>query len=293
MTNQSGQAVLIILLTMVVALTVVLSIIAATTSDIKISSNETNSLRAFSAAETGIEKALLTNTSYPSTPINGATFTANLAGLAQGTSSFNYPANIISGDSGTFWFVSHDPSGGNLTCVGQPCFTGNTIKICWGAPGTSSSSLTTPAVELSVFYLSTPGSVATAKVAKALFDPNSVRRALNSYAAPDAGCTIGTINYAFQKQFDLSSLGITAGSYGAANGLQFMSVKVLYNTDNPHPIGINVNFAGNSALPSQGNLVSSTGSLNQATRKVEVTRVYNQAPPVFDTAVFSPGGLTQ
>ena len=113
--HQSGQAVLIIVLSMVVALTAVLSVIASSTSDIKISSNEASSQRAFSAAESGIEKALVTNANIPSTSIDGATYNTSIATLAQGTSSFNFPLNLSSGDNAVFWFVSHG-SDGSLTC---------------------------------------------------------------------------------------------------------------------------------------------------------------------------------
>ncbi len=295
MNNQNGQAVLIILLTMVVALTVVLSVIAGTTSDIKLSTNETSSLRAFSAAESGIEKALVTN-SASSGSVNNANFTAVVAGLSQGTKNYNYPIDLVTGDSGVVWFVSHN-SDGTLGC--GTCFTGHIINICWGKPGTSASSATTPALEISTFYLNTPGDYTTVRVAKDIFDPYTTRPGTkNSYDAIDAGtCTIGSTNYAFQKQVDLATLGIGSGSYGVVNGLQFMPVKMLYNSDIPQPFGISVNFAGNSTLPntlpSQGNLVDSTGSLNQATRKVEVTRAYNMAPPPFDAAVFSPNTLSQ
>ncbi len=293
MNNKSGQAVLIILLTMVVALTVVLSIIAATTSDIKLSATESSSLRAFSAAESGVEKALLSNSSSNGS-INNATFNSNIGSLAQGAGNFNYPVDLVSGDSGVFWFVSHASNGTFVCDASHPCFTGNLIKVCWGKPGTSSTSATTPAIEISAFYLSTPGNYTTSKVVKAVYDPNGTRRSLNSYDAIDSGsCTINNISYAFQKQFDLGALGIPAGSYGTVNGLQFMPVKMLYNTDVAHPMAMDVNLGTDSNLPSQGNLIDSTGSLNQSTRKVEVTRAYNQAPPPFDAAVFSPGGLTQ
>ena len=292
MQRESGQAVLIIVLSMVVALTVVLSVIASSTSDIKIGSNDVASQRAFSAAESGIEKALITNANIPTSTINGATYNTSIAGLAQGQNNFNFPLNLVSGDHAVLWFVSHNVDG-TIGCTG-PCFTGHTVKVCWGNPGTSSSNATTPAIEISAFYLATPSNYTTAKVVKAVYDPNGGRRGANSYQASDAGnCTIGTTQYAFQKQIDLASLGIPAGSYGATNGLQFMPIKILYNTDAAHPVGVTVAFAGNSSLPSQGNLVDSTGNLNTATRKVEVTRVYNQAPPVFDVAVYSPNSLTQ
>ncbi|HRR05567.1 MAG TPA: hypothetical protein P5325_02065, partial [Candidatus Woesebacteria bacterium] len=56
--NTSGQALLIILLVLSVALTTGLALVARTTTDISISEKETASSKAFEAAEAGIEEAL-------------------------------------------------------------------------------------------------------------------------------------------------------------------------------------------------------------------------------------------
>ncbi len=291
MTNQKGQAVLVVLLVMAVAVTVVLSVVASSTSDIRIGTTETQSLRAFSAAEAGIEKALVANSSTQGI-VGNATYNATVSGLGQGKNNFVYPADIAGGDNGFIWFVSHADNGTLVCDASHTCFTGNTVKVCWGKQGSPDAAATTPALEVSIFYVS--GVPATAKVAKAIYDPNGSRRSSNSYAASDAGgCSISQNQYAFQKQITLSGLGIPAAVYSVQNGLQFMSVKMLYNSDVSQPMGVDVNFAGNGLLPSQGNQVSSTGSLSQATRKIEVTRSYNQAPAIFDSAIFAPGGLAQ
>lgn len=56
--NQSGQIALVILLIMVVILTIGLSLAARSITDIRISQDEKEAVRAFSAAEAGIEEAL-------------------------------------------------------------------------------------------------------------------------------------------------------------------------------------------------------------------------------------------
>ena len=57
--RESGQALLIVVLSLAVVLTVVLSILARSVTDIKLSTGSEESLRAFSAAEAGIERALI------------------------------------------------------------------------------------------------------------------------------------------------------------------------------------------------------------------------------------------
>lgn len=56
--KKSGQIALIVLLIMVTLLTVVLSLISDSVTDVKISQDEKEAMRAFSAAEAGIEEAL-------------------------------------------------------------------------------------------------------------------------------------------------------------------------------------------------------------------------------------------
>jgi len=57
--NQKGQAVLIVLLSLSVVLIVVMFVVSRSITDISLSTKEENSLRAFSAAEAGIERALV------------------------------------------------------------------------------------------------------------------------------------------------------------------------------------------------------------------------------------------
>ena len=60
--SDSGQALLVILLSMTVILTVVLSVVSRTVTDITITTYQEDAQRAFDAAEAGIEDALLTGT---------------------------------------------------------------------------------------------------------------------------------------------------------------------------------------------------------------------------------------
>lgn len=290
--NTSGQALLLVLLSMAVVLTIVLSILSRSVTDVAVTSREEEALRAFSAAEAGIEKALIIGADIGSTQIGDANFSAKVSGTGVATQEFANPIGIISGESILFWFVAHDDDG-NLICdATHPCFTGNRYKICWGKPGTSASDATTPAVEISTFYLNTPGSYASARIARDTADPNSIRRSSNNFSAPDAGgCTLGTTTFEFQKTVDLSPLG--AGVYGVQNGLQFAKVKILYNTNATHQIGIGTNFAGNALLPAQGLRIESLGTSGESNRKIEVFQGFGEPPPIFDAAIFSLGGISK
>ncbi len=302
MINQKGQAVLVVLLSMAIALTVVLSILGSTTSDIKVGTNETQSQRAFSAAESGIEQALLTKGNASGTlQDNISSYNATLVGLAKGQFDFSYPSDIISGDSAILWFVSHTANG-TFDCASNPCYNGRFFDIYWGKQGSDPNQSTTPAIEISVYYLLNPGvyTSASIRVSQAVYDPNSSRRVSNSYAAPAPAspcpCTVGTTTYAFGTLIDLFVMGVPVdplatppNSVTYNYGPLFMVVKMIYNTVTPQPVA----FHTDKTLPSQGSQVDSTGNLNNATyRKIEVLKPFSGAPPIFDAAVYSPGGLS-
>ncbi len=292
--RESGQALLLVVLSLAIVLTIILSILSRSVTDIAVTSRSEESMRAFSAAEAGIEQALVIGADVNGT-IGNSNFNADVSGFAEGTQEFANPAGALSGESVLFWFVAHNQTTGEIECsASSPCFTGTSFKICWGESGTGAGNATTPAVETSIFYAVTPGDAGTTRVARATYDPNTTRRTSNNFSAPDGGtCTTDGENFQFQKIIDLTALGIPAGSYTVQNGLQFVKVRLFYNTDVAHPVGIDVNQAGNSLLPSQGLKIESTGQAGESNRKINVFQGFGEVPPIFDTVVFSPGGLTK
>lgn len=297
--NSSGQALLMVLLSMSVVLTIVLSILARSTVDIGVSSRSEESVRAFSAAEAGIEQALVAGSTGDVT-IGDATFNASVTDFSSGVTEFVLPSSLYSGESATVWFVSHDDSG-NLLCS-EPdhhCFTGSEIQVCWGKDGTSSSSSTTPAIEASIIYLTSPGNYTTARIARAAIDPYTSRTPPNTFSATDGvTCQVDGQTFAFSKTINMAAaiaaggLGIT--TTGDPGSLQLARISLLYNTDMGHPVAVNVP-AG--LLPAQGVVINSVGrsdvsGTGGSTRKVEVIRGFKELPGIFENVVFSTGGIT-
>lgn len=291
--RQSGQALLIVLLSLAVVLTIVLSVLSSTITDVAVTSREEEALRAFSAAEAGVEQALIAGQTGSST-LNNSTFTTTVSAISEGESAFEYPQDLVAGDTGTVWFVAHSDNTGNTVCSEEkPCFTGETLKLCWGRPDTSATTSTTPAIEATIFYLSTPGVLSSAKVARVALDPNSNRVATNSFTqATTSPCTVGGTTYAFQSDVSFSSLGIPASVYGVENGLQHMIVRTFYNSS-VEGFGVDVNFAGNTVLPSQGKKIASVGTSGESTRKIEVDNLYRSIPTIFLNSIYSVGGISQ
>ena len=291
---QSGQALLLVLLSMAVVLTVVLSVLSRTITDITVTTKEEEALRAFAAAEAGIERALIVGSNTGEFG-DSASFTATISNFGQLQSEYVYPEKLLSGETAVIWFVDHDEDNGDLTCDTNECFAGSSIKICWGEPGTASDSNTTPAIETSVFYAETPGDYSTIKIGRDTRDPNATRRSSNSFQADGTGaaCVISGQEFAFRKILDFGAdFGVPAGSYNVQNGLQFAKIRVLYNTDIAHTIGVDVSDSGNN-VPSQGVRIESAGSSGEANRRIEVFQTFGELPPIFDAVLFSPGGIVK
>lgn len=282
--NNSGQALLIVLLSMAVILTVVLSIFARSVTDVSISTKDEDSLRAFSAAEAGVEKALIVGSSIDSTELGDASYSASVASFAEGKQSFIYPTSLFSGESATIWFVAHDDNGDFVCSVAKPCFKSNTLKVCWGKQGID------PAIEVSVFYTPTPGDYSTAKVARIAIDPNSTRRLENKFVADgDGTCTIGDVTYPFFRWLNFSNMGISNAT--TENVLQFATIRMLYNTDSSSPLA--VSGSAGSLFPSQGLEIESSGASGDANRKINVFKFFSESADVFQFGAFSFGSIVK
>jgi len=286
---------------MAVVLTVVLSILSHSVTDIKLSSKDEESQRAFSAAEAGIEQVLITG-SDASGPIGDANFTASVTGYGSGTKTLVYPSALYAGETATIWFVSH-AADGSLTCTGWPCFkspNNDSIKVCWGNEGTNANSAVTPALEISVVYAKNPGNYNQIQIGRAAYDPYTGRPGGNNFASPvGSGCQIGTTNFAFYKTFQFGGngadqLSIPNSSYRFENGLQFIRYRLFYNNV-AHLVGIDVTGGANTVLPSQGSLITSSGTAaaGESNRKIEVYQSFGEVPGVFSSTVFSSGGIVK
>lgn len=274
MKRQSGQAIIIILLVMAVGLTIGLSIISRSITDIRISQQEEESARAFSAAEAGIEEALGQNLAAGeslSRSVGGIDY--HVSATAQGSGrDFDFGAGQFDeGDIQTVWLIEH--TNGDL---GGPSFPANgTIAVCWGEEAT-------PAIEVTIIYQS-GGSF---RVARGAYDPVGVRRTQNGFDPPEAGVDAAKCgDLDFEKDISLTGLGIP----GTAT-LYALRLKLLYN-DSPQPLRV----WGSTNFPSQGKCFVSTATIPESgiTRKVQQCQFHKAPPGIFDYVLFSEGDLTK
>jgi hypothetical protein len=318
--TNSGQALLIMVVTMAGILILLVSVASRSIVDIKTTSFEKEALRSFSAAEAGVEEALLTGVGSTETldPGTDTSFETTFDTPAV-SSEFVHPGSFVSGETATFWFTERDTDG-NFTCTGN-CYRGPRINnICWGVknPGGYDSGKM-PAVEILVYYddtfqsVSSPNDYSGVKVSRRVFDPVESRSNTNNfdYVTPSS-CSIGDTTFSFQTgeilfEDELDGGGNQIGFPGMpAPGLcsnfqgcvLMVKVKMLYNDDSggtdpfADRMGINVQATGLGLAP-QGVRIESVGRSGESTRKFEVFQGYNDPPPVFENAIFSYEDLTK
>jgi len=289
--NKSGQALLIVFLAMATITTVVLSVALRSVTEVEITNLEEDSLRAFTAAEAGLEEALVTGvtegqylediqvpTGQDSAEVAISNYQTNVSGYPSNTSEFSYPFELFSGDSTAIWLVTRLNNETINDCTAStPCFSASDIRVCWGEADTSSDTAQSPAVELTFIYQNLAGDYHSTKTT---FDPNSVRRGSNNFTpANTSGCTIAGEDFAFRSDIDLTSLGIPF----VAGAAKMMKVRMLYNTNTPHTFGV----SSSGTFPSQGRVVTSTGQSGNSTRKIEAYTVHAAPPSIFDSVLFS------
>lgn len=257
-----GQAVLIVMLVMAVALTIGLAIVSRTTTDIKISQQQEESARAFSAAEAGIEELLKpgAGTTFALPDIGGGASVDAKVTTASGYSEFLFPDEILPGQTAILWLAEH--SGDDLN--ESNTYSGSSFNLCWNGE----------AVEVSVYYKQG----GEYKVTRGAYDPNRTRG--NNFADVDSG---GCLGLARKKTINFSSLGVPGGSI-----LLFANLKPYYSTTK-----IGVVAASGKSFPSQGKEIESTGTLGTIARKVRVFRSWPAPAAVFDYGLFSGGGLVK
>lgn len=307
--SQRGQVLVILVLVLAVLLTVVLSVASRSVTEVTLTSFEENALRAFSAAEAGVEQALL-NPVASNEPISGSTepgvsFKTTIDDPYVSENRFRYPKDLRPGETATFWLVSHDDKTGQLVCdpPNEPCFAGDSFKICWSTPNLPSS---TPAVEILFFYdtsgraVGKPNNFGNVQVAKFAVDPEQRNNNFEPAQPANGDCDFnqdGLDDLDYKKQIDIPS--ISAGCQAQGCPL-LVKVRMYYNFDQnfnpiPHGLGIVARQIGpqGSNLPNQGLQITSTGTAGESTRRVSVFQSYPEPPSLFDAAIFSKSGLTK
>lgn len=280
-----GQAVLIVLLIMVVALTVGISISLRSTKNIRLSTRTEESQRAFSAAEAGLEAALGGAAVGGTVPVGSdSTYIATKDSYGAGQ-EFIFPEKIARDDTQQVWLVEHDS---NNAIIETPYYTNYTINICWGNETISAGY--EPALEATLIYKQT----GAYKIQKYAYDPLSTRVSNNSFTLADNNtgqCTTTKGKYYTTLSFP------SLASQDADNLYLAVRLRLLYNLDTEKQ-SLVVTSTGDD-LPAQGKLYTSTGTVKIAgsdqaeMRTLNFHKSYPYLPGIFDFALFSGTAITK
>lgn len=273
----SGQVVLMLVLITIVGLTIGLSLISRTVTDIKISTQMDQSGRAFSAAEAGIESALKSVVvgGQPSTVnLPDATGTYSIANIGGNTAPLTFPVTSPN-NAQIVWLADHNTDGTlNETSGNYP--PSSSLDICWGTNPNLK-----PAMVISLFYKS--GS--SYKIARSAYDrypsdhPPSPSNNFDTNLEENAGGSVYCDgNYRFRKIITPQ----TDFGMGVADKLLFLRIRPVYE---------NTIFAVRpiSSLPTQSKVITSVGQTKNAgvVRKIQVIQGNNELPSIFDFALFA------
>jgi type II secretory pathway pseudopilin PulG len=265
--SQSGQALLIVVLVMVIVLTIGLAVASKSIVSMRTSTEQSESQKALSAAEAGIEQVLKSSVDIPikqGTLGNDATFNANVA-IVKGTKFNLNGGNIIAKNEGfDLWLsdYSTDPAMIYLHPIS------GTFIIRWGD---SPEDCNNAALEIVALSSPTTGSKDDAVLTRYAVDPCSARNSLNHFTA------------VLQSQGEIDGKKYYyASSIVIQNGF-LVRIIPLYHSSS---IGVD---GGATALPSQGSVIESTGISNESTRKVTVFRGFPRIPAeLFPYSLFTP-----
>ena len=273
----SGQTLLIIVLIAAVILTVGLAIAAYSITDIKISQQEEESARAFSAAEAGIEESLKI---CSATDVTVGNITAKVTEVTQGGGKdFNFgELKFASGELANVWLIGHTTQGELNPSESFPA--NGKITLCWGEASQVGAD-SPPALEASLIFKDAAGY----KFIRAGFDPKAGRTTGFEGVTDSDGGNCGSL--AFAKNLDLAS-GTFVLPAGATPYL--LRLKLLYNTE-AQPLAV----SADNNLPNQGKCFDSAATITESkiTRKIRQCQFFEAPPAIFDYVLFSGGSLTK
>lgn len=273
--DQSGQALLIVVLVMVIALTVGLSLASRSVTNLRNSNDEAASQAAFSAAEAGVEQAVKLGDTSGSSILTGVSLhdknnseisNVDIA-FIDGSQFLLNNGNPVFQDDGTdIWLSEHTDDTSKLF---QVAWNGNLI-VHWG---TNSDSCADPAMEVLVIS----GTRVSPTMTKYAYDSCAARRGVNSFNQPPESGAFGVDGINGSQTFNYRA------QITVTNGL-IARVIPLYKAG---IIGIK-----GAGLPIQGKIITSTGtagnSASQTVRKISFFQGFDSVPSEFFYSLFAP-----
>ena len=252
--RQAGQTLLIVVLIMVVSLTIGLSIASKTITNLRTTTEEADSAKALSAAETGVAQSIKSGGNVTGSFSPTLSFNTSIA-IVSGTTLLVNGGNVIPQDEGAdVWLIPHNSSGS--LDFSQGSWNGTSLTIYWGD---GSGGCNNAALEI----ITITGTQLNPVSNRGAFDPCSTRSLANKFQS-----VVQSVNTVSGKTFYYTAnISVTSG----------LLVRII-------PLYTNIVLAvsgGLNALPSQGSIISSSGKSGNVERKISVVANYASLPSEF------------
>lgn len=276
MRKQEGQAVLLLILVITVALAIGLSIVQKSLVDISTASKVEQSSRAFSAAEAGIEKSLQLNISTSvNFSENSSAANAVNSGLippvpdtGSRQAALEYPS-LAKEDVAQVWLADYN----STTNPPAAAYQQSTLDVYWG-----NSSQDQAALELTLVYHN--GTAYQSQ--KWYLDQTSRDNGFGQVSGCSGGNTPqgGSTAYQCKETINLPT--------SASSRLILIRARLLYNSaSQPFAVQALGTCGTTCSLPPQARSITSTGVSGETQRRVQLFQESKVAPPYFDYAIFS------
>ncbi len=289
-----GQILPAFLIIMAIGITITLSLISRTTTDIRTTTTTEQSSRAYNAAEAGVEDALKKLESGDIVPGGGSgstagqtSYTYTVTNVGSSNKAFVAPEPLAADSILQVWLANYQTL--------SPVYNNPRIKIYWGNPGTNVAAATSPAVEVSLVYRNKSTGVFGTQ--KWYYRPTGSSIPSGFNPSTEVSTTPLTINeddnnLAAKQSFAFSiseggNSGINLSKINYTNNDPILlRIRMLYNSDAGHVLAV-VPYDASSQLPIQGHQIESTGvAPSGATRRIKVFRSFPSPASLFDYALF-------
>ena len=252
---QRGQIGLIVLLVMMVVGTIALSVASRSITDVSITKQEEEKIRAFSAAEAGIEDllteglvAVFEDDDFEEA--EGIEYSYDVSEVGVGSDGFVFPDPLVNGETVQVW-------------IENEVDTTSDLNIYFGFPDAETACL-----EISVFN-----------------SDNTIER--YAYKGKDSE----GVDFDEGEENDFSSASPWEGDYNAFVSIptvnaSFVRIKALYN-----PVSLAVKPVSPGKLPVQAYKATVSSSEGESSAAVEVIQSKGAFPEVFDYVLWSGNDL--
>jgi hypothetical protein len=281
--SERGQALLIVVLVMVIALTVGLSLASRSITNLRNSTDEANSQSAFAAAEAGVEQAVKLGNVTGSSVLSGVDFNdknksqisnVDIETISGDEFLLNNGNPVFQDDGQDVWLSTHTEDPAQLFQTSWP----GTLYVYWGTSN-DITGCSDPAMEVLLIF----GTRTSPSMQKYVYDQCASRRNINHFSALPVNAS---------------------GSFpvNGANGSITFNYKVPFPPITPLTTGLlariiplykagSIGIKG-ANLPIQGKIITSIGTAGstgtETVRKISFFQGYESLPSEFFFSLFTP-----